>query len=107
MEELTEVRSHPIAIAQCRDFFRQYPHIRLVETVDTALSAKNIRKGALNGIGAVASTLAAELYDMEILAKGIETNKKNHTRFLVLQRKDKAPEVKNANKVSLCFCGRS
>lgn len=103
IEDLFEVRSHPIAIAQCREYFRQYPQIRLVETVDTALSAKNIREGNLEGIGAIASTLAAELYDMDILTEGIETNKKNHTRFLILQRTDKTPEMQHANKVSLCF----
>lgn len=102
IEELTEVRSHPIAMAQCRAFFRQYPHIRIVETVDTALSAKMIRDGNLPTVGAVASRLAAELYELDIIAAGIETNKKNHTRFLVLKRAEEA-EVDIVDKVSLCF----
>lgn len=102
IEDLTEVRSHPIAIAQCRAFFRQYPHIRLVETVDTALSAKMIRENKLETVGAIASTLAAELYELDIIAPGIETNKKNHTRFLVLNREEEA-EVDTVDKVSLCF----
>lgn len=103
IEALSEVHSHPIAIAQCREFFRQYPHIRLVETVDTALSARNVRENELKEVGAIASTLAAELYKMEVLANGIETNKKNHTRFLVLERSAEVEPNVNADKVSLCF----
>ncbi len=103
IEDLQEVHSHPMAIAQCRDFFRQHPHIRLVETEDTALSAKLIREKELRHVGAIASTLAAELYDMEILAPGIETNKKNHTRFLLLDHRDVPNEVKGPEKISICF----
>ena len=103
IEDLKEVHSHPMAIAQCRKFFRQYPHIRLVETEDTALSAKNVRDNNLQKVGAIASTLAAELYDLEILGEGIETNKKNHTRFLVLQRADQVSPELEGDKVSLCF----
>lgn len=103
IEDLKEVHSHPMAIAQCWEYFRRHPHIRLVETEDTALSAKNVRDNNLKDVGAIASTLAAELYDLEVLAPSIETNKKNHTRFLVLQRADRvAPELE-ADKVSLCF----
>jgi len=103
IEDLKEVHSHPIAIAQCRAYFRQYPHIRLVETVDTALSARRVREENLLHVGAVASTLAAELYELDILAAGIETNKKNHTRFLVLQKEEAVRSLENTNKVSLCF----
>jgi len=85
IEDLTEVHSHYMAIRQCKPFFKKYPHIKLVETSDTALSAKNIREKNLKGVGAIASFLAADLYEMELLAEGIETNKKNFTRFLVLQ----------------------
>ena len=103
IEDLVEVRSHPMAIAQSRAFFRQYPHIRLVEASDTALSAKEIRNGQLSGIGAIASTLAAEMYGLEVLGAGIETNKKNHTRFLILRPSDEVSERLEAEKVSLCF----
>ena len=102
IEELKEVHSHYMAIAQCRAFFSDYPDIQLIETPDTALSAKKIREEGLEGVGAIASTLAAELYDMEIIAPSIETNKKNHTRFLVLEPK-KADESLKAAKVSLSF----
>lgn len=103
LEDLKEVHSHPIAIAQCREFFSHHPHIQLVETVDTALSARNIKENQSKDIGAIASTLAAEYYELDIIAAGIETNKKNHTRFLVLERTDKVQEQTEVEKVSLCF----
>lgn len=103
IEDLEEVHSHPIAIAQCRKYFRNYPHIRLIETVDTALSAKRVREENLTHVGAIASTLAAELYKLEVLAAGIETNKKNHTRFLVLRKEAEVKHLDGANKASLCF----
>jgi len=103
IEDLTEVRSHPMAIAQCRDFFRKHPHIRLVETVDTALSAKQIEDENLETVGAIASTLAADLYNLEIIAPSIETNKLNYTRFLVLRRNEGLERVENINKVSVSF----
>lgn len=103
IEKISEVYSHPIAIAQCRDFFRSFPHIRLIETEDTALSAKQISDAGQYGAAAIAGVLAAELYGLEILAEGIETNKKNHTRFLVLQRRTDAEEVLDADKVSMSF----
>jgi len=101
--ELKEVYSHPMAIAQCRTFFKQYPHIRLVEAEDTALSAKNIFDLNQKGIGAIASTLAAELYELEILSAGIEDNKQNYTRFLSLERRDEDLDESTFEKVSICF----
>jgi prephenate dehydratase len=103
LEDITEVYSHPIAIAQCRDFFRQYPHIRLIETEDTALSAKNLRTHRQVNAAAIAGSLAASMYDLNILEQGIETNKQNFTRFLVLERKNDAQLVVDADKVSLSF----
>jgi len=103
LSDLKEVHSHYMAIAQSREYFRQYPHIRLVETEDTALSARNIQENNWKGIGAIASTLAAEMYDLNILASGIETNKKNYTRFLVLENEDQAKEHEVVDKVSICF----
>jgi prephenate dehydratase len=103
MEDLTEVHSHPVAIDQCRKFFLNHPHIRLVETVDTALSAKNILEKDLKTTGAIASTLAADIYGMEIIAESIETHHKNHTRFFVLKRKTAFETDEKANKVSISF----
>lgn len=102
IDQLEEVRSHYMAIAQCRPYFRQYPQIRLVESADTALSAKEVAENGDPAIGAIASNLAADLFGLEILAKGIETNKKNHTRFLVLS-KGRELNYEAGNKVSLCF----
>jgi prephenate dehydratase len=103
IKDLKEVHSHPIAIEQCREFFRNYPAISLVESEDTALSAKYIKEHQCKGMGAIASSLAAKMYSLEILAPGIETNKANHTRFWVLQPKENAHIDKAANKVSLTF----
>jgi len=103
IEDLTEVHSHPMAIAQCEQFFRNYPHIRLVESEDTALSARRIRENCLTRTGAIASELAARMYGLGILTEGIETNHCNFTRFLVLERPGGQPADGDAAKVSLCF----
>jgi prephenate dehydratase len=103
IQNLQEVHSHPVAIEQCRKFFRQHPHIRLIETEDTALSAKNIWDNQLRGVGAIASEIAAEMYQMEILAHSIETNKHNYTRFLLLQPIERSKLPPESDKVSLCF----
>lgn len=102
--QLREVHSHPMAILQCQDFFAQYPHIRLVESVDTAASAKFISDKKLKNIGAIASSLAAEQYGLNILNEGIETNKRNFTRFLILRHNDVAKTpTRTPNKASICF----
>jgi len=98
--ELQEVHSHPMALAQCADFFHNYPHIALVETEDTAKSAASVLHNGDKKIAAIASTLAAEIYQLPILAKSIETNKQNYTRFLALS--GKASE-KPSKKASLSF----
>ncbi len=79
LKEISEVYSHPMAILQCQAFFEMHPGIRLIESADTALSAKEIREKELMGVGAIASDLAAEKYNLEIIAGGIETNKVNYT----------------------------
>lgn len=102
MEDIKEVRTHYMAINQTREFFKDYPWIRLVESEDTAKSAAEVAQNQLMGVGAVASELAAELYGLEILAESIETYKQNFTRFLIL---DDALEVDKTkvNKASWCF----
>ena len=102
IEDIKEVRTHYMAINQTREFFKDYPWIRLVESDDTAKSAADVAENGLMGVGAVASTLAAELYGLEILAESIETYKQNFTRFLIL---DDALEVDKTkvNKSSMCF----
>lgn len=104
IEDLTEVHSHYMAIRQCRRFFKNYPHIQLIESLDTALTAKQIREGNLKGIGAIASDLAAEIYDLKILAPSIETNKQNYTRFLVLQHQYfSGNDMNKVDKASISF----
>ena len=102
IEDIREVRTHYMAINQTRAFFSEYPHIRLVESEDTAKSAADIAREGLRGIGAVASELAAELYGLEILKPGIETYKQNFTRFLILDDSLQVPE-QEIDKVSMCF----
>jgi prephenate dehydratase len=93
IEDLKSVHSHPIALQQCVDFFQQYPHIKLVEATDTALVAQQIQEKGSRKIGAIASTLAAEIYDMNLLAESIESYKKNYTRFLYLTKNEKIEEA--------------
>ncbi len=105
ISSIYEVYSHPMAILQCQIFFEQYPSIRLIESLDTALSARDIREKGLKGVGAIASGLAAKKYDLEILAAGIETNKMNYTRFLILREKSFKinHDIDKINKASIHF----
>ena len=97
--DLTEVRSHPMALLQCKAFLAQYPHIRLIDDQDTASVAKRIQDEQLVGVAAIASEIAAVSYGLEVLAPQIQTVKDNFTRFIFLTReKSKNQEV--ANKVS-------
>ena len=103
LQDIREVRTHYMAINQTRPWFTQNaPWIRLIESEDTAKSAAQLAADAEMGVGAVASALAAQLYGLEILAPGIETDKQNFTRFLVL---DPALEVprQDIDKAVLCF----
>ena len=100
--ELRRVHSHPVALMQCREFFRAWPAIELIEDTDTALSAREVRESADPTRGAIASAAAAHLYDLEVLAPGIETNKLNHTRFLILER-GRDTGADRGDKVSLSF----
>lgn len=103
LSELKEVQSHYMAIAQCKEYFKSYPHIKLVETKDTAESARYIAENNLRSVGAIASTLAAEMYGLNILKESIETNKLNYTRFIVLEHFMNVPHDESFNKVSVSF----
>jgi prephenate dehydratase len=98
---IREVRSHPIALSQCMTFLNHLHGLILIESEDTAGSARQISEEKLSGVAAIASSNAAALYGLEILASGIETYKKNYTRFLVIGRSDEIK--KDGNKVSICF----
>lgn len=99
--KIREIRSHPIALAQCMTFLNQYPEITLIESDDTAASAKQISEKQLKGVAAIASINAAEIYGLEILASGIETYKQNYTRFHIVGSEENGN--KKGNKVSICF----
>lgn len=100
-EDIKYVTSHPIAIRQCSDFLDEYPQLQVIESTDTAACAKKIREGNLTDTVAIANSLAAKLYDLEVMERRIESNKKNYTRFLILT--DKAVENVSPNKASLSF----
>lgn len=105
-EDITEVNSHPVALAQCWDFLKHHPEMKVVETEDTAGSAEAIKRKNLKGHAAICSKLAAEHYGMKILQEGIETNKHNFTRFLVISDTWHADELRSkqeANKASIVF----
>ena len=101
-EDIKFATSHPIAIRQCVDFFDDYPNIQVIESNDTAACAKKIKEEQLTDTVAIANTLAAELYGLNIIERRIESNKKNYTRFLIL-KKDKTEGDKKVNKASICF----
>ena len=103
IEEIEEVHSHPMALLQCKNFFLQHPHIRLVEAEDTAEEAQRISKNQIKGIGAIASQEAADLYQLTVFASSIQTIKNNVTRFVIVQKKgDLVPETQ-INKAALKF----
>ena len=102
LEDIREVHSHPMAIQQCFDFLDKHDW-KLVETEDTALSAKHIHQHKSRHMAAIASKLAAELFDLEIIAPNIHTLKNNYTRFLILKREDTIQEIDGADKASLSF----
>jgi len=102
LEDIREVHSHPMAIQQCLEYLDNY-NWKLVETEDTALSAKHIQQHRSKHIAGIASKLAADLFNLEIIAPNIHTQKSNYTRFLVLQPEDVAQPVADANKASVNF----
>lgn len=106
IEDLRSVESHPMALRQCEEFIDQFPNIKMVESDDTASSAKRIAKNNKKHVATICGELAAEIYGLNILARNIETNKKNFTRFLVLKNQwgvEKKEMQKEANKASLVF----
>ncbi len=105
IDMIEEVRSHPMALLQCMDFLEREDHrrFRLVETEDTALSARRIMETGRRDAAAIAGSLAAELFGLEIIAPDIHTVGNNYTRFLVLRRADEVTVSEDADKASLYF----
>ncbi len=103
IKDIKEVWSHPMALLQCKEFFKKHPHIKLVEDVDTAEVAKRIAKENLEGIGAIAPKIAAEIFELEVLEDEIQTIKDNATRFVIVQTHEPTNGTDQINKASLKF----
>lgn len=105
-QDIREVNSHPVALMQCRQFLDRHPELKKVETADTAGAAADISRERRHGHAAICHRDAADIYGMKVLQEGIETNKHNFTRFLVLAHPEKATALRNRgtiNKASLVF----
>ncbi|MDN3595199.1 prephenate dehydratase [Zunongwangia endophytica] len=103
IEDIKKVYSHPMALLQCKEFFKQYPHIKLIEDTDTAEVARRIAAKESKHVAAVASTAAASIFGLDILASDIHTKKSNSTRFLIISKKEKEPNGEKIDKASLKF----
>lgn len=107
IDGLREVNSHPMALMQCEQYLRRHPNLKMIEHFDTAGSAKEIAENKLTGHAAVCGDYAARLYGLEILESGIETNRRNFTRFLIVANPLLASEIgpteKDVNKASIVF----
>ena len=105
-DTITEVNSHPVALMQCRGFLNKHPQVRVVEAGDTAGAAEEISRKRLRGHAAICHAGAAPLYGMKVLEQGIEDNKHNYTRFLVLSdpwSADKLRDLHRTTKSSMVF----
>ena len=102
LEDIKEVHSHPMAILQCLDYLEKY-NWKLVETEDTALSAKLLYQNKSKHTAAIASKLAAQMYHLEIATPDIHTLKNNITRFLVMEPIAAKTKIENPNKASIYF----
>ncbi|WP_420551570.1 prephenate dehydratase [Tenacibaculum aiptasiae] len=103
IEDIKEVCSHPMALLQCKEFFKKHPHIKLVEDVDTAEVAKRISKNKLEGVAAIAPKLAADIFGLEVIEDEIQTMKANSTRFVIIQTEKPNNGIDQINKASLKF----
>ncbi len=102
ISEIKEVRSHYMALLQCRQFLSHYPEIKKVEDFDTAGCARNVAREKMAGTAAIAPAYAARIYGLDILAEGIEDDNRNFTRFLIIGQPD-TPTPENADKISVAF----
>ncbi len=102
LEDIKEVHSHPMAILQCLDYLEKQ-HWKLVESEDTALSAKQVHQHKSKHIAAIASKLAAQLYDLDMITPDIHTLKNNITRFLIMVPAKQKIEIADADKASIYF----
>lgn len=103
IQNIKEVYSHPMALLQCKEFFKKHPHIKLVEDKDTAEVAERIHNKQLKGVAAIASKLAATIYNLNVLADSIQTIKHNETRFFIVKRENHEVLESEINKASIKF----
>ncbi|MFD0989159.1 prephenate dehydratase [Mariniflexile jejuense] len=103
IKEIKEVYSHPMALLQCMEFFKLHPHIKLIEDKDTAEVAQRIQEKQLKGVGAIASVLAADIFELDIIAHSIQTIKHNETRFVIVKRVNSEVAENEINKASVRF----
>ena len=106
IDDIAEVNSHPMALRQCEQYLQLHPKMKMVETYDTAGSAKMIAENNLVGHAAICGRYAAELYGLNVLEDDIQTNKRNFTRFLVVTDPCNATGLKNqkaVDKASIAF----
>lgn len=106
IDELTEVHSHPVALAQCQKYLSKHPNLKMVEDEDTAGSAKWIAENNLKGVAALCHADAARLYGLEVLEDHVEDNPHNFTRFLVMSDPRKADflrAINESDKSSIVF----
>jgi len=106
IHDIKEIESHPIALMQCTEFLDTLPGVRIIEHEDTALAAKDVAEMNLTSTAAICSVKAAEIYGLNILARGIETNKHNFTRFLIFGNRWIVDDMQNnevINKSSIVF----
>ena len=100
LEDIREINSHPIALMQCRNYLDTLPNVKIVEGEDTASSAKRICEENLQNHAAICSRYAAEMYGLKVIDEGIETNKRNFTRFLLLANPWLADEMVDESQIS-------
>lgn len=105
LARVKQVHSHPVALAQCRQFFKRHPRLRPIAGYDTAGSVKKIVEQGFGNAAAIAGRAAAAVYDARILARGIEDDRENFTRFLLVRRGRVTPP--GANKTSIVFATRN
>jgi len=103
IQDIKEVYSHPMALLQCKAFFKNYPHIKLVEDKDTAEVAQRIQEKQIKNVAAIASKLASQLFQLEIIAESIQTIKHNETRFVIVKMSNSEIPEQDINKASLKF----
>jgi prephenate dehydratase len=103
IDDILEVHSHPMALLQCMEFLKNHPKIKLVEDKDTAETARRIHENQLQGIAAIASKTASEMYHLEILAPEIQTINNNMTRFVIINKQENFVDKNEINRASIKF----